>query len=135
LAVYGNVKSPKGVLRHDANVTTVTGVEVDYDGEQVPMDDAASRIAAAGIEALFYSSPSSRPEAPRWRALFPTAVEYPPEYRASLTETVHSILGGILAPESFTLSQAFYIGAVDGVPYHARHVPGQPLDTLHPPTP
>src|SRR6478672_6876315 len=71
LADFGNERSPGGSLRHDANVVSITGVEGDYDGEQVTLAEAAALLRAAGIKAILYTSPSHTAERPRWRILAP----------------------------------------------------------------
>lgn len=122
LATFGERPSASGCFRHDNNVLTVSGIEGDYDGERVPITDAAHAIENAGVEALLYTSPSHRPEAPRWRVLCPLATELtgsPDELRQARRELVgrlNAILGGVLAPESFALSQSFYIGRIAGNP-------------------
>ncbi|MCK1605458.1 hypothetical protein IVB02_29685 [Bradyrhizobium sp. 166] len=63
LALFGNRRSINGSLRHDANVTEVTGIELDYDDESVAFDDAFKAVSEMGIAALVYTSPSHRP----WR--------------------------------------------------------------------
>ena len=45
LGVYGNVRTDKNALRHKDNLRAITGIEGDYDGETVPMEDAAERRA------------------------------------------------------------------------------------------
>lgn len=134
LARFGPTRNPKGYLRNNANVTAVTGIELDYDGEVVPLTEAAERFRAAGVEAVLYSSASSAPGAPRWRAFLPLTGEYTPDYREAFYEAADAVLGGICAAESATLSQAFYIGQIQGQPYEAIHVPGAFLDTLTTPT-
>ena len=110
LATFGDVRTERGSLRHDANVIEVHGVEADYDGEQVQPEDAVERLERAGIRAVVYTSPSSRPAAPRWRVLAPLSHPCPPEARSGLLARVNGVLGGIVAPESFVLSQAYYYG-------------------------
>lgn len=126
LATFGNVRTParyvdgkrKGnSLRHDPNVIDVTGIEGDYDGEQVALEEAVRRLEQAQICALVYTTARHRPEAPRWRVLAPLARTCEPGARASLVARLNGALGGILADESFTLSQAFYVGRVRGAPY------------------
>src|SRR6516164_7758552 len=51
LARFGNKRSEKGSLRHDANVLEITGCEVDYDGEKISFDDAYNALKALGINA------------------------------------------------------------------------------------
>jgi hypothetical protein len=112
LAVFGDRRSAKGSLRHDANVVQITGVEGDYDGEVIQPDEAVLRLERAGIKACVYTSPRHRPEAPRWRVLAPLSRPMSPDARAALLARVNGALGGILASESFTLSQSYYFGAV-----------------------
>ena len=38
LARFGNNKTDKGSLRHDANVLAITGIEADYDGGEISVD-------------------------------------------------------------------------------------------------
>jgi hypothetical protein len=40
LAIFGEIRSNKGSLRHDANVVGICGVEVDYDAEEISFADA-----------------------------------------------------------------------------------------------
>jgi hypothetical protein len=71
LGRFGDNRTDKGALRHDSNPIEVTGCEGDYDGERVPMENAAALLEQAGIRALFYTSPSHTPDKPRWRVLLP----------------------------------------------------------------
>jgi hypothetical protein len=65
LARFGNAKTDRGSLRHDRNVIAISGVEADYDGGEVPFDDAVDIAAKAGLLAILYTSPSHTPERPR----------------------------------------------------------------------
>jgi hypothetical protein len=131
LARFGNKKSKGGCLRHDANVTTITGVEIDYDDGQVGFDAAVELAEKAGLQALIYTSPSHTPDRPRWRLLCPTSCELPPPHRYALVSRLNGLCGGILARESWTLSQSFYIGAIANAPDHrAELVEGQYIDEL-----
>jgi hypothetical protein len=130
LATFGDVPTGKGALRHDANMLEVHGVEGDYDGGKVSVDEAAGMLKNHGIEALIYTSPSHKPEAPRWRVLAPLADVCTPSERAGLVAKLNWALDGILGGESFTPSQTFYFGRVKGAPYETRHVAGRFLDQL-----
>jgi hypothetical protein len=130
LAAFGTIRTAKGALRHDSNVLAVSGLEGDYDAGEVTPEAAAMLLQFAGIEAVVYTSPSHTPEAPRWRVLAPLSREYPPTARRDFLARLNGALGGILAHESFTLSQTYYVGKVAGVPYVALPVAGQPLDML-----
>jgi hypothetical protein len=94
--------------------------------------EAKDRIARAGILALIYTSPSYAPDAPKFRVVCPTSKELPPEDRAHLVDRLNGIMGGTLAIESWTLSQAFYYGAAADNPHHTHHeatvFPGTPID-------
>jgi archaellum biogenesis ATPase FlaH len=110
LARFGDLVSDKGSLRHDENVIEITGVEADYDAEVIQPEEAIERLERAGIRAAVYTSPSNTPEAPRWRVVAPLSHPHPPGARAALVARINGVLGGILAGESFTLSQSYYYG-------------------------
>src|SRR5271154_5426430 len=46
LATFGDSRSDKGSLRHDANVIWITGIEGDYDGEVLSFENATKAIKA-----------------------------------------------------------------------------------------
>lgn len=128
LATFGDVPSTRGILRHDANVTSVWGVEGDHDDGTMSPWHAAQALQRAGVQALVYTSPSHTATQPRWRVLAPTSQAYAPTLRRELAGRVNAAVGGCLRPESFTLSQAFYFGRVAGVTYEAYATTGQPAD-------
>lgn len=117
LATFGNKRTDKNCLRHDANVLDVYGVEGDYDAGEIGVDEAVRRLERAGIRALVYTSPSHTDEKPRWRVLAPLSKAYPPADRNRFLARINGALGGILATESFTLSQSYYYGPIEGRPY------------------
>jgi hypothetical protein len=130
LAVFGSARSAKGSLRHDENVEAISGVELDYDGGLVSFEDAVAAMTKARLLALVYTSPSHTAAAPRWRLLLPTSADLPPTARAWMAARVNGVLGGVIAPESFTLSQAYYYGKVGSNPDHrAEIVSGDFIDT------
>jgi len=130
LATFGDARTEKGSLRHDANILRVSGVEGDYDAGAVTPQDAAERLSRAGIAALIYTTPSHTPEAPRWRVLAPLARQVAPAEREAFCARLNGALGGILAAESFTPSQSFYFGSVTARPVESFLVEGQPLDRV-----
>jgi uncharacterized protein (DUF927 family) len=130
LARFGEQRTAADSLRHDGNVLEVSGVEGDHDAGTLALPDAVARCAQAGIAAVFYTTPSHTPERPRWRVLAPLSRPHPPAERRRFAAWLNGVLGGALAPESFRLSQAFYIGRVAGVPYDWAQSDGAPLDTL-----
>lgn len=127
LALFGDIKTDKDSYRHDSNVLEVFGVEGDYDAEKVSMDDAAKMLEKRGIEAILFTSPSATPEKPRWRVLAPLSRGVEPEERAHYTAMLNAALGGILAPESFRLSQSYYFGKGNNY-YETVKVDGEYLD-------
>jgi hypothetical protein len=114
LAAFGDRRSSKGSLRHDKNVLEVSGVEIDYDGEQLPLDEAVKTLAAAEVPALLYSSPSHRPERPRWRILAPFSKPCPPERRSQMVGRIAGLFPVEMGAESWTLSQAYFYGSIEG---------------------
>lgn len=135
LATFGDLRTAKQALRHNANMLEVTGIELDYDDKTVTPADAARRLRAAGVAALVYTSPSHTLEAPKWRVLAPLSQRHPPAMRYELAGRLNAAIGGIAAGESFTDSQAFYFGETPaGDDHHTTLIPGKPLDecTLEP---
>lgn len=136
LATFGDRPNDKGNLRHDGNVDQVFGIEADYDAELVTPAEGAALLRAAGVRAVIYTSAShgviNAPKSkggPRWRVLAPLAGPVAPAERAELVSLINGALGGILAGESWVLSQTYYFGAVKGVAYEVHVVEGEPIDT------
>ena len=128
LARFGDKATDKGCLRHDDNMLGISGIECDYDGGLVSIEQAHARMQAAGILGLFYTTPTHTPEKPRWRFIAPTSTELPVMARKELAEKANLILGGILAQESFTQSQSFYYGRCQGVLYQCLPTVGVHID-------
>jgi hypothetical protein len=124
LATFGTLPSPPdaggkggGSLRWDGNVLTVTGIEGDYDGEAMPIAEARDRLNAAGLAFVIHTTGRHTPQTPRWRVWLPFSKPLPPRERDRMVNRVNGVLGGVLARESWTLSQSFFIGRVEGVPF------------------
>ena len=131
LARFGDKKSEKNSLRHDDNVLAVHGLEADYDAEQMQPSEAVEILHKAGVQAIVYTSPSHKPEKPRWRVLAPFTGPLPTDQRSRHMGRLNGLFGGILAGESWTLSQSYYYGRVAGNPAHMVEViDGEPIDTL-----
>ena len=118
-------KSQRPAARYNAGVEALTGVEGDYDakpkadGPLMTIEEAAELLRSAGIEALLYETPGATPQKPHWRVLCPTSREYRTDLeatRARFLARVNGVLGGVLAGESFTLSQSYYFGGIEGKP-------------------
>lgn len=126
-ASFGTKSSAKGSLRNNENVTAVFVVEGDYDGGVMPLAAAARLLEKHGIKGAFYPSPSSTPDKPRWRVLCPLSQQHSPEAREGLVARLNGALGGVLAHESFTLSQGYYFGATPGNDYRVVSTFNDPL--------
>lgn len=117
LAQFGEKRTDKNSLRHDGNMLDITGIEGDYDGEVLHPDAALKLLEAAGIKCLIYTSASHTVDKPRWRVLAPLSRSFSPTDRSALLGRVNGVLGGVLSNESFTLSQGYFYGAVQGGAY------------------
>ena len=117
LATFGTTRTAKGSLRHDKNVLEVTGVEGDYDGQEVPPEEAVRRLEHHHVKAVILTTWSHTPEAPRWRVFAPLSRPVEPKERQRLVAALNGMLGGILGSESFTLSQSYFIGGKPGGDY------------------
>jgi hypothetical protein len=116
LGLFGGTPSASGCYRYDANLHTITGIEADYDGEAVSFESAVGIAKKAGLEALSYTSPSYTLERPRWRMLCPFSEWRQPAERDRMMGRANGVFGGIFADESWTLSQSYYIGRIEGKP-------------------
>ena len=128
--VFGDTPTAKGSLRHDDNLLEVTGLEGDYDAGKVTPEAAQRLLDAAGVQAVVVTTHSSTPEKPRWRVFAPLARPIHPSGRKALIRRLDAVLGGCLTPESFVLSQAFYVGHAAGGEqnYRVLQSRGVPID-------
>jgi KaiC/GvpD/RAD55 family RecA-like ATPase len=136
LADFEDRPNGSGCLRYDENVSAIWGAEVDYDEGLMPFSEVAGKLKQAGVEAFLYTSPSHTKESPRWRILLPFSkpcagsTKQMRDYRSEAVRQVETILGTRVASESFTLSQIFYFGKVEGSEYRTAHISGIPIDRL-----
>ncbi|WP_275099520.1 DUF5906 domain-containing protein [Sedimenticola hydrogenitrophicus] len=127
---YGERRTAKNSLRHDANILEATGAIGDYDAGEMAPTTAATLLQMMDIEAVIVTTPSHGIKGNRWRVIAPFAQAHTIPERHELLGKLNTVLGGVLAGESFTASQAFYVGRVAGVAYEVIHVPGTRLDVL-----
>ena len=129
LARFGNQPTDADCLRHDANVQAVNGIEGDYDGGRMSLDDACALLEQQGVLGIVYTSPSHAKDAERWRALCPFSAEMPPGRRSHQLGRLNGLFRGVFASESWTLSQSYYFGSVNRNPAHRVEViDGSPID-------
>jgi hypothetical protein len=119
LAEFGSHRTEQGCLRNDANVVLVTGLVVDYDGEEMAMQEAVDRLDAYSLHFETYTSPRHTPSKPRFRGVLPTSKPLPPAEHNRLMNGVNGLLGGTLGAENWSLSQSYYYGHVVGVPFES----------------
>ena len=126
LATFGELRSPSGSLRHNRNVMAVAGIEGDYDAGALTPQQLAATLREADAQALVVTTPShNQPgKGSRMRIFAPLSTPCTPAERERYVGALNGILGGVLAPESFTLSQTYYFGRVEGVDYEVIHVNG-----------
>jgi hypothetical protein len=131
LASFGDRRSGKDSLRHDANVKYITGVEADYDAGAMPFDDAAEMLDKLGVLSLLYTSPSHTEDTPRWRILCPLPIGMMPRRRHAMLGRLNGAFRGVFSRESWTLSQSYYYGSVCANPSHRVEVfLGHTIDQL-----
>lgn len=129
LARFGDERTDKKSLRHNANVLGISGIEGDYDHETATVDEACAMLRAAGLAGVIYTSPSHTEDAPRWRVLCPLSRDYDAADRASFIARLNGVFRGALSDESHTLSQSYYYGSVKRSPSHrVEIVDGDYLD-------
>ncbi|MDI6025250.1 phage/plasmid primase, P4 family [Corticibacterium sp. UT-5YL-CI-8] len=133
LARFGDQRTEKNSLRHDANVLGITGIEIDHDGGGLSVADGLDRLRQHGVAAMLYTSPSHlQPgKGERWRVFIPLSAEIPPSERKTLCRRVNGIFEGRVDQVLFTLSQSYYGGNIHGgTPVEAHFVEGDFLDQL-----
>jgi hypothetical protein len=127
-AIFGEKRTKKNCLRHNANVLYCTAAFVDYDGGVMSFAAAVAALRAAAVRACVYTSASHEETAPRWRVICPFSDRLDADQHAHMIDRLNGVLGGVLANESWTLSQAYYYGRVSGRPFHIEPVEGRPID-------
>jgi hypothetical protein len=112
LTEYGEDMSMNGSFRHIANAMAVHGIEGDYDGGRVSPLFAYLKALNHGIKAVVVTTPSHTPTNQRWRIFLPLSAPIDISDRRHMVERLNGLYEGILAPESATATQCFYIGKV-----------------------
>jgi hypothetical protein len=129
MARFGDAKTDKGSLRHDANILAITGIEADYDGEAFKFVHAVEILTTAGIKAIAYTSPSHKAAKPRWRILCPLSQEHPPNDRDKFMGRLNGLFAGIFSAESWAWSQSYFYGSVRQNKDHSVElIDGDPID-------
>jgi hypothetical protein len=126
-AMFTGEKTDKDCLRTDGFMTWITGIEGDYDAGIVTSKHALELLEQHSIKGVIVTSHRHTPEKPRWRVYCPLSTAHAPDARLRLVARLNGAMGGILAGESFTLSQSYYVGRpLDGGEY--KVLPTCPID-------
>lgn len=134
LAHFNGKTTSKKCYRHNDGVEFVTGVECDYDEGDISPAEAAEKLNDAELACFIYTSASHTKDAPRWRVLAPLGSPYTDDaekmkaYRTTMIKRIENVLGIKFAPESHTLSQAYYYGKVEGAEFKTFDVMGSYVD-------
>ena len=111
---------------------SIEGVEMDLDSGDRNLEEVAGLIKAGNIAAMIATSPRHTEAHPKMRVICPTSAPLNPNMREKLCARVQGVLGGSAEPESFTPSQMFYFGRVEGCePPEARLVEGRAIDEAY----
>ena len=116
LAEFGDTRNKKGTLRCEENIRKYYGAEGDYDAEQMSIQEAYDRLMGAGVKCVLYTTSSHTPEKPRWRIFAPFSEPHDAETRTVTLNRINGVLGGVLAGESWTPAQSYFIGTLRGQP-------------------
>jgi hypothetical protein len=128
-ATFGTRRSGGGSYRTQANVKHVTAAIGDMDSGGMTLADARQRCEDRGIAAYFYTTPSHTPDKPRWRVVAFLSRPHAPGATALQVAKLNEVLAGVLTSESYTESQAFYIGTA-GQEYEWLESAGSPIDLV-----
>jgi hypothetical protein len=120
MAAFGDVRSKKNSLRTDANVLSIEGIELDYDGLKMSFEEAVKIVRRMNVRALIYTSPSYNAATLKWRLILPLSEPRAKEMRVKYVARVNGFFkdaakvdGNFFASESFTLSQGFFYGRAE----------------------
>ncbi len=132
LARFGDQPNEKGYLRHNENLIECEGLEADYDAGKISFDEAVEIAEKAGLACLIYTSPSNTEDFPKWRILAPFTEPMDPIQRDHMMGRLNGLYRGVFDPASWTLSQSYYYGYVNGNEENHRVelVEGTPIDEL-----
>ena len=110
------------------SLTTISGVEIDYDAGEVTTHSAAKMLRDAGIECVVCSTYTSRTDYPKWRVFAPTSHELDACLRQHLVTALDAVIGNIAARESHTPKQTFFYGRNPASNYVYMHIKGEFVD-------
>lgn len=135
LGRFGDRATVNGSLRNNDNLIEIEGLEGDYDNKVVSFETAVEVAEKAGLACIIYTSPSHTPEEPKWRVLAPFSTALEPIERDVLMGRLNGLFatrGATFDPASWTLSQSYYYGCVEGreADHKVALIEGQPIDLM-----
>lgn len=113
-----------------SSLLTICGIEGDYDAGQMTASAAANLLRSAGVECCVVSTFTSTPTCSKWRVYAPTSRELLAELRQHLVTALDGVLGNVLARESYTPKQTFFVGRNPAENYVFLRVKGEPVDVV-----
>jgi len=113
-----------------SSLLIIYGIEGDYDAGRMTATAAANLLRSAGIESVVCSTFTSNLDHPKWRVFAPTSRELPADLRQYLVHALDSVLGNVLARESYVPKQTFFVGRNPAENYVFLHVAGKPVDMV-----
>jgi putative DNA primase/helicase len=129
LARFGGNVTDRGSLRSNANMLDLTGIEAEHDAGTMSFEAAVATLQAIRLRCIVYTTPSYQPGTKeRWRVLAPLSESLPTTERAALVARLNGALGGVLADESFTLSQAYLYGHLPEAAFAVEVIDGDFID-------
>lgn len=129
MAAFGDQRTDKGALRSNKNMNAADGAEIDYDGGAISLNKAAGLLQNHNVGGLLYSTPSATADCHKWRIFAPFSRTLDPKERARHVARLNGILGGEIDGASFTMSQAFYAGNIEGrAPIDIALIEGRAID-------
>ena len=108
----GTIAPMLEAFANNANVRVVYGLEGDYDGGSISVDDTISRLESHNIRARFIPARRTRRRNRAGAFLAPLNSPCPPEQRGGRWRALNGAWAACWH-ESFTLSQSYYYGQVD----------------------
>jgi hypothetical protein len=133
LAKFGDLREAEDKsYRSNENVISVSGVVGDIDRNSPGFSEAVSILRKAGIKAIVKTSASYDPENKKIHVICPFSRGLPPEAHRREVAKLNRVFAGVLASESFVLSQAFYFFPGIGKSQNAQveAVEGECIDKL-----
>lgn len=130
-ARFGSKTTEKGSLRHDQNILEATGLELDYDTEELAYEAAVKLLRTSGIESYVHTSPSWTLDTPRWRVLAPFSTPVSVDirlHRLGCVGLTEHILGVKFNSDTTKITQSYFFGQIENGGYQACYIPGIPID-------